>query len=183
MPALNTIKRDLRGFSRQKAANILTMGRDLSTKTVDGKEKVRVVYLIFDNVQHFLKQRDLRIGRENRMIIGIACTFVELWVNPQALDPLDKRRRIALNLRKHVTVDYLLNLIDQRHLKNVFTLQWIEALTNYIPELTIYKKEVALRYTTRCAKLQLPLEKRLVPWARISFVRRLAFGIDALGLG
>lgn len=166
MPAINTVKNALKGFSAQKAVAIKTLGQDLSRRTVNGCKQARVIHLVFDNVQHFLKQRDLRIGRENRMIIGIACTFIELWVDPSALDVLDKRRRISLNLRKDITINFLLDLIDQRHLRNVYTLQWVEALTNWIPELAIYKKEVALRYRTRCAKFRIPLEKaRLHPLA------------------
>jgi hypothetical protein len=55
----------------------------------------KAILLIFDNVQHFMKQRDFRIGRENSMIIGIAATYVELNVQAAALDVGDKRRIFA----------------------------------------------------------------------------------------
>jgi hypothetical protein len=110
--------------------------------------------LIFDNIQHFLRQRDLRIGRENRMIIGIACTFFEIWVDETALDVLDKRRRIISSRQPEITVDDLLSMIDQHHIKQVGILQFLESLANYIPDASIYKEEIQLRYRTCVAKLQ-----------------------------
>ncbi|KAJ7672979.1 hypothetical protein DFH06DRAFT_1266807 [Mycena polygramma] len=96
--------------------------------------------LIFDNVQHFQRQRDLRIGRENMMIIiGIAATFFKFEVNLLALDYLDKRNRILHSRRPTMTVYDLLKLIDQPHLRKIGVLQFIEALPNYIPEADIYQ--------------------------------------------
>jgi hypothetical protein len=157
--ALNTIKKALKGFSDQKAITIRAHGRDTEVYTKNGRETTCAVMLIFDNVQHFLKQRDLRIGRENSMMIGIAATYVELETQAAACDIMDKHRRIAQNRRKDLTVDELLGLIDQPHLKIIGVLQWLDALTKNIPQLAVYKSEVSLRYRTRAAKLQLPIEK------------------------
>ncbi|KAJ7127279.1 hypothetical protein C8R43DRAFT_897578 [Mycena crocata] len=160
MPSVNTIKQALRGFSQQKAVVIRTRGRNVAiTRHADGRLTKRAKVLIFDNVQHFLRQRDLRIGRENSMIIGIAGTFFEIIVDAAALDFLDKRRRITCSRRPHITVDDLFNMIDQPHLKLVGIIQFVEALVNYIEEAGIYKKDVYLVYSTRLAKLQALVEK------------------------
>jgi hypothetical protein len=159
MPVVTTIRAALKGFSDQKAIAIRTRARDSSITIINGLKMIKAILLIFDNVQHFLKQRDLRIGRDNSMIIGIAATFVELEVQSSACDVLDKQRRIAMNLRKDVSVDQILGLIDENHLKIIGRLQWISALVNNIPQLSIYKGEVSLRYRTRGAKLQLPVRK------------------------
>jgi hypothetical protein len=157
MPSVNTIKAALKGFSDQKAVVIRTRGRDISiTNHPDGRTTTKAKVLIFDNVQHFHKQRDFRIGRENSMIIGVAGTFFELEVDLAALDPLDKRFRMTHSRRPHITVDDLLGLIDQPHLKRVGIIQFIEALTNYIPQAAIYKKDLYIRYRTLLAKLRVP---------------------------
>jgi len=152
MPVINTVKSVLKGFSDQKAVAICVRGRNTSTKTVNGYVMTRAILLIFDNVQHFMKQRDLRMGRENSMIIGIAATYIELEVRAAALDVQDKRRRIKQNLRKELNMDKILGLIDQDHFKRIGRLQWIQALINH-PRLTHYKKEISLRYRTSAAKL------------------------------
>ena len=56
-------------------------------------------------------------------------------------------------------MDQILSLIDQPHFKIIGVLQWLEALTKNIPQLACYKSEVSLRYRTRAAKLQIPIEK------------------------
>ncbi|KAJ6592012.1 hypothetical protein B0H10DRAFT_2233056 [Mycena sp. CBHHK59/15] len=160
MPAVNTIKAALKGFSDQKAVAIRTRGRDVSVVTdSNGRRTTMAKKLIFDNVQHFRRQRELRVGRENSMIIGIAATFIEFRVDLEALDPLDKRHRIVNSRRPYLTVDELLGMIDQTHIKNIGILQFLEALTNYIPEAAIYKKDLYIRYRTRVAKLNAPVEK------------------------
>ena len=159
MPSINTVKALLKGFSDQKAIAIRTRGRDTSVERINNRVMTKAILLIFDNVQHFMKQRDFRIGRENSMIIGIAATYVELNVQAASLDVVDKRKRIAQNLRMEVTVDKLLGLIDQDHMRKIGRLQWIEALTRNIPQLAVYKAEVSLRYRTSVAKLRVPVKK------------------------
>ncbi|KAJ7267142.1 hypothetical protein C8J57DRAFT_1068065 [Mycena rebaudengoi] len=154
MPAVNTIKHALKGFSDQKAIAIRQRGRNVVIVKRNGRNMTKVKVLIFDNVQHFMRERDLRIGRENRMIIGIACTFWEFWVDEAALDVLDKRARITSSSRPQITVDDVLGMIDQPHMKQIGILQFLEALTNYIPDASIYKDDIYLRYRTRVAKLQ-----------------------------
>jgi hypothetical protein len=51
-----------------------------------------------DNVQQYIQQRDLRIGRENKMQIGIVVTYFETeGFIPGATNLDDKRRCIAEN--------------------------------------------------------------------------------------
>ncbi|KAJ7699248.1 hypothetical protein B0H17DRAFT_1256751 [Mycena rosella] len=157
MPAVNTIKAALRAFSDQKAIIIRNSGRDVSVvKGANGRVITKAKKIIFDNFQHFKKQRDLRIGRENAMIIGIAATFFSFTVDAAALDVLDKRHRITHSRRASLTVQDLLAMIDQPHIKNIGILQFLESLSNYIPEAAVYKREIYIRYRTRVSKLQVP---------------------------
>ncbi|KAJ7447405.1 hypothetical protein FB451DRAFT_1411825 [Mycena latifolia] len=158
MPSLGTIKSALKGFSQQKAVRIRSMGRDIAEVEVNGTRMAKANVVIFDNSQHFRRQRERRIGRENVMVIGISATFIQILVESTALDPLDKRVRLSLNLRRTLTVDQLITLIDFPLLRQVGIFQFIEALATYIPEGSVYKPEIALRYRTRCRKRQVPLE-------------------------
>jgi hypothetical protein len=120
MPSVSTIKNALKGFSDQKAVIIRTRGRDTSvTIEPNGRKMTKINVLIFDNVQHFARQRDLRIERENAMIIGIACTYFTFTVDLLALDYLDKRNRILTSRRSTLTIRDLLDLIDQSHIKTI----------------------------------------------------------------
>ncbi|KAK7015588.1 hypothetical protein R3P38DRAFT_3276425 [Favolaschia claudopus] len=108
-------------------------GRDITvTIHPDGRIMVQAKGINFDNVQHFNRQRDARMGRENIM-------FYEFTVELAALDLLDKRKRISTSRRPQITVDDLLGMIDQPHWKVIGALQFIEALTNYVPEAEVYK--------------------------------------------
>jgi hypothetical protein len=64
-----------------------------------------------------------------------------------------------MDLHKDVSIDQILGLIDQNHLKVIGRLQWLSALVNNIPTLSIYKEEIYLCYQTCAAKLQLPIQK------------------------
>ncbi|KAJ7732866.1 hypothetical protein B0H16DRAFT_1468379 [Mycena metata] len=123
MPSLGTIKSCLRGFSNQKAIKVRAMGRDTAVVEVKGEKMVKANVLIFDNSQHYRRQRERRIGRENTMVIGISATFMQILVKSTALDPLDKQFRISLNLRLKLTVEDLLNMINLPHLRRIGVLQ------------------------------------------------------------
>ncbi|KAJ7845241.1 hypothetical protein B0H14DRAFT_2584802 [Mycena olivaceomarginata] len=158
MPSLETIKSALRGFSDQKAAKIRLMGRDNTVIMRDDRQMVKANVLNFDNSQYFRRQRERRIGRENMMVIGISATLFRMFVDLAACDPLDRRRRIALNLRANVTVEMLLGMIDFTHLRDIGWLQFLSSLATYIPELEFLKSEINLRYRTKCRKQQLPVD-------------------------
>jgi hypothetical protein len=137
----------LADLSHQESQTTLAHARD---PTKHGK-------LVFDNVQNYLRQRDARIGRENTLNIGIAATYIELEdIDPKAFNLDDKRQRLKENKRRNLTVDQLLGFIDNKHIDTVGTLQWLRVLTNYIPQLHKWKREVSMLYRTRGAKLRLP---------------------------
>ncbi|KAJ8509453.1 hypothetical protein ONZ45_g8391 [Pleurotus djamor] len=167
-PSINTIKATLKTLSDEKAALIRRLGSN-DTTWIDpgtGDTRVKVNAILFDNVQQFHQQRDKRMGRENSMVIGVAGTFIELSAPPTAVDLDDRRARLIQNQRKNFTIDRLLGLIDQAHFRNIGILQWLGALTKYIPELNHLQTEVSLRYRTRCQKMILPTEKsRIHPLA------------------
>ncbi|KAJ7703574.1 hypothetical protein B0H17DRAFT_912268, partial [Mycena rosella] len=157
MPSIGTIKSALRGFSQRKAVRIRAMGRDTAVVEINGVQMVKANIIIFDNSQHFRRQRERRIGRENAMVIGISASFMQVLVESTALDPADKRSRLSLNLRRTVTVEQILDLIDFSHLREIGIPQFLQALATYVPEAEIYKAEIALRYRTRCKKRQVTL--------------------------
>jgi hypothetical protein len=86
----------MRSLAEQEAIATKARGRD--------PDKWGILRL--DNVQQYIRQRDMRIGRENKMQIGIAATYFETEAFVRgAADLDDKRKRIAENKRKDLTVD------------------------------------------------------------------------------
>jgi Family of unknown function (DUF6589) len=147
MPAYSTVYRALKGLSAHESEVTLTHGRN----------PTKWGMIQFDNVQNYLRQRDARIGRENKMNVGMAAIYVELeGVDLAASDLDDKRKLLAENRRAEVNVEQLLGMIDQPHLETISILQWLRVLTQYIPELAKWKSQVSLLYRTRAAKLPMP---------------------------
>ncbi|KAI0348908.1 hypothetical protein OH77DRAFT_1440721, partial [Trametes cingulata] len=153
MPAYTTIYRDLERLGAHAAESVQALGRDAA--------RCGVIWL--DNVQNYLRQRDMRIGRENVLISGVAGTYVEAWeCDPKALDLDDKRARVSQNLRRNLTVEQLIGFVDQQHRETVGMLQWLRVLTTYIPELRKYRTHVTKLYQTRGAVQQLPVRESQV---------------------
>lgn len=149
MPSYSTVYNSLKGLSIHEGSVTFEIGHD-STKWG---------FLQFDNVQNYARQRDNRIGRTNKMNIGIAATYCELEdIDLTAADLDDKRLRLAANKRANINVDDLLNLVDQKHLDIVFSLHWLRALVNSIPELAHWKPHLTMLFETRAAKLTLPIK-------------------------
>ena len=95
--------------------------------------------------------------RKNTLNISIAATYIELDdIDLKAFDLDDKHRRLKENRRQATTVDQLLAFVDNKHIDAVGILQWLRVLTNYIPELQEWKKEVSMLYCMRGKKLHLP---------------------------
>jgi len=118
------------------------------TKT-HGRDPTKWGIIRLDNVQQYIRQRDLRIGRENKMQIGIAATYFKTEGFVPGADSLDdKRRRIAENKRKDLSVAQVLGWIDQTHLETVGILHWLKVLTDYIPELAELQDHVSLLFCT-----------------------------------
>ncbi|KAL1945780.1 hypothetical protein VTO73DRAFT_1782 [Trametes versicolor] len=110
--------------------------------------------LRIDNVQQYQKRRELRMGRENAMKVGVAGTVAEaLDFEPSAADLDDRRQRIAENARKDLTVDKLLGLVDWDFKETCLVLQWIQTLVTYVPALAHYRARIADLYRTDATKM------------------------------
>ncbi|KII85006.1 hypothetical protein PLICRDRAFT_78107, partial [Plicaturopsis crispa FD-325 SS-3] len=150
MPAYSTVYNTARDLADQEAAVTRTLGNNPAKWGI----------LRLDNVQNYHRQRDLRIGRENKMVIGIAATWIEAeGIDMRATDLEDKRQRIAENKRKDVTVEQLMSFIDQEHIEVISILQWLHTLVHNIPELAHLKEHVSLLYRTRAAINRLPVQQ------------------------
>ncbi|KII83902.1 hypothetical protein PLICRDRAFT_58707, partial [Plicaturopsis crispa FD-325 SS-3] len=124
-----------------------------------GRDPTTVGIIRLDNVQNYLLQRDRRIGRENKLNIGIAATYFEAeGVDVEAFDLDDKRRCLADSPRKDLDVHKLLGLLDNEHIEMVGVLQWLYVLVHRIPELAHMKSHVSMLYRTRAAKQPLPVK-------------------------
>lgn len=100
-----------------------------------------------DNIQKMLRQREIRFGRADKMLTGTHATFMEaVDYRPEASDLADKQRRLAANERQHVTVDKLLDLINQPLLERIATLDWLRTLVRYVPQLSKMKDAVNAAY-------------------------------------
>ncbi len=131
-------------LAKGNAQRVRDLGRDLA----------RWLILRFDNVQQYHKQREMRIGRENAMKIGIAATVAEARdFVPEAADMDDHLRRIAEGRRKDLTVEKLTDLVDWKHAETVAELHWVQVLVNHVPALAHYKPAVAELFRTVGAKL------------------------------
>lgn len=146
MPAYSTTYKALKGLSSHAAAVTLAHARDL---TKSG-------FLQIDNVQYYKNQRDIRMGRVNQMIIGIAATYAEMdGIDISAFDLDDKRRHLAQNERLKVTVETYQKMLDQQHLEIISALHWLRVLTLYVPQLSELKDHISMLFRTRGAKIPL----------------------------
>jgi hypothetical protein len=153
MPSYSTLYRTLDGLSVEEASTALNHGRDRTTTGV----------FLFDNVQNLARVRDLRIGWENHMNVGMSGLWIEArkTIDVSVFDLNDKRRCIANNLRAGLTVDQLLGFLDREDADTTGYLQWLEVLVRCIKPLHHFKDEVSGRYRAT-AKLTIPLEKAVV---------------------
>lgn len=116
--------------------------------------------LRLDNVQHYVRPRHFRIGREATMKIGTAATVFEfLDFSSDALDLNNKKQRLAENKRRDLSFQKLMSMIDINHLDEICALQWLRVLVNFVPCLKIYQENVKKCYKTDCARKLLPPRK------------------------
>ena len=149
MPAYSTIYNSLKGLAAHEA--IITAAH--------ASDAQKWGFLQFDNVQNYTRQRDQRIGRVNKMNIGIAATYCEFEdVDLNAADLDDKIRRVAENRRADLTVEQLLAMIDQKHLDTVLELHWLRVLTDTLPELSKWQSHISVLFHEKAAKLRLPVK-------------------------
>ncbi len=120
-PSYSTIYHAYEGLSRKEAAD---------TKAHRSNPK-KLGFFIINNVQNYARVCNHRIGRENKMNVGIAGLYIEgegagLCIKDFGL--ADHRERISRNKRKTVTVEDLLGFLDQEDSDRYDTYQWVEAL-------------------------------------------------------
>lgn len=116
--------------------------------------------LRLDNVQHYVRPRNFRVGREATMKIGTAGTVFEfLDYSRSAVDLRKKLDKLAEEQRKDFTFRKLLERIDMDHISGVCAVQWLRVLINFIPWLSLYKEDVRKLYETKFAKKRLPPRK------------------------
>ncbi|KAJ6573350.1 hypothetical protein B0H10DRAFT_2237105 [Mycena sp. CBHHK59/15] len=172
MPAPTTIRHALCSLSEVEAIATAAHGADPET----------AVFLFVDNCQNYHRQRDLRVGRENIMNVGMSGLYMEapdIDVNVFNLE--DKRKLIAENRRKDVTVDDLLGFLDQGDADLTGTLHFLEALVLCIPSLKSLSKEISMRFSATATihgkKETIPVELRDVTsrrrWSHFAMLLQL----------
>ncbi|KAJ7705556.1 hypothetical protein B0H17DRAFT_920313, partial [Mycena rosella] len=136
MPAPETIHRALTSLSEAEARAIFAHGADPDTAG----------FLFVDNTQNYHLQRDLRIGREHTMNVGMSGLWFEAPdVDITVFDLDAKRALIALNNRKAATIEDLLDLIDQEDCDFVGSLMFLEVLARLMEPLKPIRAEIKLR--------------------------------------
>ncbi|PIL25361.1 hypothetical protein GSI_13251 [Ganoderma sinense ZZ0214-1] len=143
------LRETLRSLARQNALEITRLGVDID----------RWFIARFDNVQQQFKLYEQRIGRESTMHIGVAGTVAEAKdFVPSAADLDDRLMRLQQGLRKDLTIEKLLGMIDFDHLEQIASFQWLQTLINYVPALHPYKKDITKTYHD-ISKLLVPTSK------------------------
>ncbi|TRM57978.1 hypothetical protein BD626DRAFT_550857 [Schizophyllum amplum] len=152
-PCYNTLIKTLGRLAEDSAAAARAYGED--------PQKLNIIRL--DNVHNYHLNRDLRIGRENKLLTGIfgvlyeAEDYVNASVSSFSID--EKRHHVDAGKRAEVTVDMLHNLVDFKHINTVLALQWVQVLVDYIPELAHLSKGVQGLYKQHAAKDPLPVRQ------------------------
>ncbi|KAK7021362.1 hypothetical protein VNI00_017413 [Paramarasmius palmivorus] len=153
-PSLTTCTKAMECLSSQELAILKARGED-----PDALDTWRI-----DNVHNYHLQRDMALGRQNKLFTGIfgASFEAEDYVNVNTFD-LDRfRDRLAASRADEVTVDDLAALVDQKHLQTVIVLQFVRAVTEIIPEMKNRGAQVTELYRKHATKLQLPVKKTKV---------------------
>ncbi|KDR64811.1 hypothetical protein GALMADRAFT_1353873, partial [Galerina marginata CBS 339.88] len=130
--AISSVYDALREMSRTKR-------QELKQAVEDGKHHISVS----DNIQTYSKERDRRIGRENKMITGLAATAIEMEdYDPAAFD-LDKLiERQVRQERKELNIFVLLKELDNGHLERVSISHFLRPLIRFVPKFSIYQKDL-----------------------------------------
>ncbi|KAJ7440755.1 hypothetical protein FB451DRAFT_1344070 [Mycena latifolia] len=152
MPAPATIRRALISLSKEEAHATEAHGKDPNTAG----------FLLVDNCQNYHRQRDLRIGRKNVMNVGMSGLYMEAPdIDVNVFNLAEKRKLIAQNRRKDLTVDDLLGFLDEWDADLTGTLHVIEALARCIPNLKPLRKEISMRLEAT-SKISLPPGQAIV---------------------
>lgn len=148
MPSYNMIHTYLEDLANGDAVLLRELGLD---ETTGGA-------LWADNVQNYLLERDARMGRQSRLISGVAGTYIKaVDCNISVFDLARKQELLLKNRRADLTVEQLLDFIDKEHRETVGILQFLYVLTDHIPELGGHRARVSELYRTRAAKQRVPV--------------------------
>lgn len=136
------ILRILEELSKDEAKKLEAVGRDPG----------RGLDLVFDNVQTYAKQWEMRIGRESAMKVGMAATAVEIdSFDPEAVN-LGKRRQLiheGKGKKMTLTTERVLKLLNADHARTVGALHWLQILATYVPQLEEHKGYIREMFRTR----------------------------------
>ena len=147
----NNILSTLKDLSKDEAKKLEELGRD-PTCGLD---------LVFDNVQTYTKQWEMRIGHKSVMKVGMAATAVEInGFNPGAVD-LKKQCQLICEgkMKMALTTEDICVFLNKDHAQVVGALHWLQILTTYIPQLEIYKGNIQeMFWTNPPATMQLDLD-------------------------
>ncbi|KAJ7688815.1 hypothetical protein B0H17DRAFT_1331988 [Mycena rosella] len=106
-----------------------SLAREARTPLVHGQDPETAGFLFVDNTQNYHRQRDLRIGRETVMNVGMSGLYMEAPdVDVNVFNLADKRVLIEQNRRKDLSVDDLLGYLDQTDADLTGTLMFLESL-------------------------------------------------------
>ncbi|EJD41428.1 hypothetical protein AURDEDRAFT_68835 [Auricularia subglabra TFB-10046 SS5] len=150
-PVYNTVSHALETM----AASGQQWLRDMAASEVDW------LMLVVDNVQHYLRQREIRFGRENTMIKGITGTGIGL--SGASADAWDLDSLLCARLgdsRYDLKPLDLLAKIDWAHLERMFQLHWLDVLITHVPALASYRHELDEMFAACAKELRLPEEHR-----------------------
>ncbi|KAJ3515928.1 hypothetical protein NLJ89_g1460 [Agrocybe chaxingu] len=99
--------------------------------------------VVSDNVQTYVKPKDRRIGKVNKMISGLAATAVEMQdYLPEAFNLRALLERQALQERRQLTTHLILSDLDLKHIENVAVAEFLHALINFVPQLSTYQQDL-----------------------------------------
>ncbi|KAF8955673.1 hypothetical protein BDZ97DRAFT_1673396 [Flammula alnicola] len=106
-------------------------------------------------------KRNRRIGKENKMLTGLAATAVKMEdCDSQVFDLKLLIERQARQERRALTTEILLDSLDLTHLENCTVVQFLQVLISFVPELSIYKKNLE-----EYAKI---LDRKPIPQSRLT---------------
>lgn len=116
--------------------------------------------VVFDNIQTYARERTQGIGKESRMITGLAATAVRLEdYHPDAFNLRALVERQMLQERRQLTAQMILEDIDVDHLDRVAMIHFLQALITFVPSLSTYKKDLD-ELTSTIAKAQITKTRR-----------------------
>ncbi|KAJ7792476.1 hypothetical protein B0H14DRAFT_2623860 [Mycena olivaceomarginata] len=173
MPAPTTIRRALIGLSEAEARTTAAHGSDPATAG----------FLLVDNCQKYHKVRDLRIGREAAMNVGMSGLYMEApEIDVNVFNLAEKRKLIAQNRRKDITVEDLLGFLDQEDADLIGTLSILEVLVRRIPSLKPLRKEWEGNNTTELKDGMLDFLQQIGQTPESYLKRKLPVGGDVTDL-